>query len=277
MIVLNLLVLAQMLHPCPEGTGATEKPVGKKIEYPKVLKKVEPEFTAEARRAQIAPSLFLMRIVVPTVGPPCNIRIVSPIGFGLDEAAVEAARKWEFLPARADGMPIAFEASIQVSFSYLGDAPDRDEQRRTQFNSALMMIQSGKPKEQQAGLKVIEALSAKKYPIADAYLALLLLEGKVTQENLPRALELATRSDKKDDPLGMYVLGLLYSGGKGVAKDEVRGRKLMSEAAKAGRPEAHLWLGNQFMAEGNAKEAQKMYSLCKERLKSCQEKALPLE
>jgi TonB family protein len=274
-LALNLMLVAQVLHPCPQGTGVDEKHIGKKLVYPKVIRKIEPEFTQEARRAQIPPSILMLAVVVPPVGPLCDIRVVSPIGFGLDEAAVQAARKWEFRPGMADGVAIAMKATIQVDFSYQGDAPDRDEKRRTQFNALLTTIQEGDKEGKQKAIRLLEELSAKEYPIADAYLALLLLEGKLVEQNLSRALELATRSDKKDEPLGMYVLGLLYSGGKAVAKDEVRGRKLMSEAAKAGRPEAQLWLGNQFMAEGNSIGAQKMFALCKERLKSCKAKTLP--
>jgi len=42
--------------------------------------------------------------------------IVSPIGYGLDELAVEAVRTWKFEPARKDGQPVSVAINVEVAF-----------------------------------------------------------------------------------------------------------------------------------------------------------------
>jgi len=43
--------------------------------------------------------------------------VVKPLGFGLDEEAVKAARKIKFQPATKDGKPVSIVKRVQYSFS----------------------------------------------------------------------------------------------------------------------------------------------------------------
>ncbi|MBM3760771.1 MAG: TonB family protein [Acidobacteria bacterium] len=269
MLLLQLLLIAQVFHPCPGETGQIEKHPEKKVIFPKVLRKVEPEFTPEAQRAKIAPSLLLLAVTVPTAGPVCNIRVVSPIGFGLDEAAVAAVRQWDMKPATVDGKRVAIEATIEVKFSYQGEVPDRDEKRRAAFNRALDLIQEGDAAKVQKGIQMMQALSEKKYPTANAFMALAYFEGTLVRGDLVTAFELAKRADERNEPLGMYVLALIYLDGRIVTKDEVKGQKLMKEAAIAGRAEARLWLGDRLREEGKLEEARREYRQCAGTFKLC--------
>jgi TonB family protein len=45
-----------------------------------------------------------------------NIRVVRPLGMGLDEKAVEAVAKWRFKPGMKDGLPVAVKANVEVNF-----------------------------------------------------------------------------------------------------------------------------------------------------------------
>jgi len=45
-----------------------------------------------------------------------DIKVVKSLGYGLDEKAVEAVRKWRFEPAEKDGRPVAVQVNIEVSF-----------------------------------------------------------------------------------------------------------------------------------------------------------------
>jgi protein TonB len=49
-------------------------------------------------------------------GEVTEIRIVRPLGAGLDERAVEAVRKWKFAPATKDGKPVPIKINIEVNF-----------------------------------------------------------------------------------------------------------------------------------------------------------------
>jgi TonB family protein len=47
---------------------------------------------------------------------PSNIRVLTSLGMGLDEKAIEVARKYRFEPAMKDGHPVAVEIAIEVDF-----------------------------------------------------------------------------------------------------------------------------------------------------------------
>jgi TonB family protein len=97
------------------GIGDGVYRVGGGVSSPKVIKEVEPEFSEEARKAKYTGTV-LVRVVI---GPDGNVRsasVLSPVGMGLDEKAVEAAKQWKFDPARKDGRPVSVYAQIEVNF-----------------------------------------------------------------------------------------------------------------------------------------------------------------
>jgi TonB family protein len=49
-------------------------------------------------------------------GKPKNIRISRPLGYGLDEKAVQAVSTWRFKPAEKDGIPVNVEIAVEVNF-----------------------------------------------------------------------------------------------------------------------------------------------------------------
>ena len=59
----------------------------------------DPEYTEEARKAKVQGTVTL-RVLVGTDGRASQIRLMSGIGLGLDERAVETIRHWKFIPAR---------------------------------------------------------------------------------------------------------------------------------------------------------------------------------
>jgi TonB family protein len=46
-----------------------------------------------------------------------HILVVKPLGYGLDEEAVRAARQIKFIPSAKDGKPISVVKTIEYSFS----------------------------------------------------------------------------------------------------------------------------------------------------------------
>jgi len=44
------------------------------------------------------------------------IRVVSGLGFGMDEEAIHAAQRIRFTPALRDGKPVDFSARIRIEF-----------------------------------------------------------------------------------------------------------------------------------------------------------------
>jgi protein TonB len=101
------------------GAGGTEvyRPGGS-VTLPVPIKKVEPEFSEEARRARANGTVIVYCEIGPD-GQPRNLRVARSFGMGLDEKAMEAVAKWLFRPATRNGKPVTVSANIEVSFHLL--------------------------------------------------------------------------------------------------------------------------------------------------------------
>jgi protein TonB len=100
------------------GMGGGVYRIGGSVSAPAILMKVEPEYSEEARKAKFQGTVVLM-IVVDEKGMPRNIRVVRPLGLGLDEKAIEAVQRWRFKPGMKDGHAVATEATVEVNFRLL--------------------------------------------------------------------------------------------------------------------------------------------------------------
>jgi len=100
------------------GIGGGAYTIGGDVAAPILISKTEPEYSEEARKAKYSGSV-LLTIVVDQNGVPRDIRVVRPLGLGLDEKAIEAVRKWKFRPGTKSGRPVAVQAQVEVSFRLL--------------------------------------------------------------------------------------------------------------------------------------------------------------
>jgi TonB family protein len=82
---------------------------------PKVLSKVDPEYTQEDKDAKVEGSV-LLKIVVTSAGTAEDIQVVKSLTPGLDEKAIEAIKKWAFQPGTKDGQAVDVYATIEVNF-----------------------------------------------------------------------------------------------------------------------------------------------------------------
>jgi TonB family protein len=89
--------------------------VGKGKSPPKPIHAPDPQFSEEARQAKFQGTITLM-LVVDKTGGVRNIRIVSPMGCGLDGKAVETVEKWQFNPGTKDGEPVDVEIAVEMDF-----------------------------------------------------------------------------------------------------------------------------------------------------------------
>jgi periplasmic protein TonB len=97
------------------GYGGGVMSVGGGVSAPEVIRVVQPDFTEEARQANFQGSASI-ELIVDQQGNPQNIRIVHPLGMGLDEKAVEAVRQYKFRPAMYQGHPVAVQIIVDVAF-----------------------------------------------------------------------------------------------------------------------------------------------------------------
>ena len=92
--------------------------IGQGVSAPRLISQIEPEYSEEARKAKYQGAVML-EVVVDENGHPRDIRITHPLGLGLDEKAIEAVKKWRFLPGRKDGKAVSVLAVIEVNFRLL--------------------------------------------------------------------------------------------------------------------------------------------------------------
>ena len=85
---------------------------------PQLLREVKPRYTGEAMRAQIEGTV-LLEVVVNTDGTVGDVFVVGSLdrAHGLDEQAVEAARRWQFRPGLRNGEPVPVLITMSVTFT----------------------------------------------------------------------------------------------------------------------------------------------------------------
>jgi periplasmic protein TonB len=76
---------------------------------------VPADYSAEARKAGFS-GFCIVRLTVDERGIPRNVRVVRPVGMGLDENAIKAVKQERFRPAMRGGRPVAFPLSMEVNF-----------------------------------------------------------------------------------------------------------------------------------------------------------------
>jgi TonB family protein len=82
---------------------------------PVAIYKPEPQYSDAASTAKWQGAV-LLSVVVNETGKPINIKVVRPLGLGLDEKAIEAVSQWRFQPGTKNGVPVPVQAQIEVTF-----------------------------------------------------------------------------------------------------------------------------------------------------------------
>jgi TonB family protein len=82
-----------------------EAPERPGLTAPVLLERVDPIYPEDARRLGIG-GIVGLEITVGVLGDVTEVKVVHPAGFGLDDAALEAVRRFHFKPATKDGAPI---------------------------------------------------------------------------------------------------------------------------------------------------------------------------
>jgi protein TonB len=97
------------------GTGGGAYRPGRGVTAPRVIYQTDPEFSEEARKAKYQGTCVL-GVVVDANGRPTNIRVLSALGMGLDEKAMESVKNWKFEPGQKDGHAVPVEIAVEVDF-----------------------------------------------------------------------------------------------------------------------------------------------------------------
>lgn len=197
--LVTLLFLAQAREPIRVGPGVTP---------PRVLQKAEPEYTAEARQQGVQGTL-LLALTIDEQGRPVHISVISPIGFGLDERAVETVAKWRFAPATKDGKPVAVTANLEMTFQFLGAWYDeKAEKRWTQYNGTNNTLgnPSSDPKRVERAVASMQELAAQRYVPAQYMLGMWKLTGKHVAKDEAAGLDLVRKAADKNHGPAIFEL-----------------------------------------------------------------------
>jgi protein TonB len=97
------------------GYGGGLMHLGGGVSAPVLIYDPDPEFSDEARRAKYQ-GVCVVGLIVDAQGNPQQVKVVRPLGMGLDEKALEAVRQYKFKPAMYKGKAVAVEINIEVNF-----------------------------------------------------------------------------------------------------------------------------------------------------------------
>ena len=85
------------------------------VSPPQVIRKVDPEYSEQARKAKCQGAVVL-NLVVQRDGTVRNVRVAQSLDVGLDAKAIEAVQQWRFQPGMKDGEPVDVAAIVEVTF-----------------------------------------------------------------------------------------------------------------------------------------------------------------
>ena len=211
---------------------------------PKPARGRAPQYTAEARQARQQGTVVLS-VRVDETGSPAEVRVVSPLGYGLDQQAVEAVRSWRFAHGRLDGLSQAYWTTVKVEFRLAGAWFDaRQEEYRTRFHQA----------EHAGDRAALEELAKRNYPPAQHRWG-----REVELRDREEALRLYTAAAAAGHPGALYELGRLNWGSPEALAQ-------LTDASALGETAAQQFLGERFAAgegvEQDRARAARHFRLC---------------
>src|SRR5215472_15636943 len=102
---------AMLLGACPALLAwQNDEPhrVGKGVSPPRLMSKVEPEYSEEARKARLNGAVLLYVVVRPD-GHAGDFKIIRSLGLGLDENAMAAVGQWRFQPGMKEDRAVSVQ------------------------------------------------------------------------------------------------------------------------------------------------------------------------
>lgn len=104
----------------PEGPPPSEPSgpihVGGDMNPPVKINAPQPQYTEIARKARIQ-GVVIVQAIIDKQGNVTRVKLLKGLPMGLDQAAVEAIKRWRFKPATlSDGRPVSVYYTLTVNF-----------------------------------------------------------------------------------------------------------------------------------------------------------------
>lgn len=112
-------IMVTIAPPPPKPVAAPASPAGPVVEdlYERLLEGQPPRVPYEARRKKQGGTV-LLRLVIGSDGRVDQISIARTSGFeSLDQAALQAVRRWVWKPLIRDGVAVALPATLPITFN----------------------------------------------------------------------------------------------------------------------------------------------------------------
>ena len=97
------------------GTGDMPVRVGGDVKPPVSIVRVEPTYTEIARKARIE-GIVIIEAIIDRNGNVSDARVLKPLPMGLDQAALEAVKRWKFRPGTLNNQPVPVIYNLTVNF-----------------------------------------------------------------------------------------------------------------------------------------------------------------
>lgn len=98
--------------PVTEQVTPPKPPVRKPAQ---VKRRIKPAYPVAAKRAGIEGMVVLI-VTIDETGRVVDAKVVTGLGYGLDEAALNVVQRWEYEPASVDGEPIKSTRREKIEF-----------------------------------------------------------------------------------------------------------------------------------------------------------------
>jgi TonB family protein len=98
-----------------DGSGRGRGAAASALDSVVILYKPNPVYSAEGRERKIQGDVVL-EVIFLASGQMKVTRLVSGLGFGMDDEAIHAAQRIRFTPAMRDGKPVDFPARVRIEF-----------------------------------------------------------------------------------------------------------------------------------------------------------------
>lgn len=142
---------------------------------PRQTKSPQPKYTREAREFCVEGSV-LAKFVVDVNGRATQVRVIAPLGYGLDEELVKTTDDWRFEPAQHEGVPVPFTAVASTNFRLTADPKKPPKCAQREIALALSEM-SADPQKTPAALAVVAAWKKKKFATAEYLTGRWMLDG----------------------------------------------------------------------------------------------------
>jgi TonB family protein len=120
-LVLTAMVLAHAAYGQDAAPRATATPNAAALTPPKLVTFVDATYPAAAKAARLQADVDL-ELTIDGAGKVTEARVIAPVGNGFDEAALEAARRFVFAPAKRGDEAIPARIKYRYVFELAAEA-----------------------------------------------------------------------------------------------------------------------------------------------------------